>query len=636
MLDKSNLAKLKVFDNYISKLSQYIVEEGGTVVPGVYPTIAEAYDAAKSGKNILLERYYNGIHDIDTLFNLINNDQNVDYKQYAAPDHPEAEQFLRNMKAAYSRMLARNDMALTVKWGINYDPVSKLIVLLDILFTADNESWDSHNETLLWLEHNLGYAKKISFYSQYYPDVLVEALKGYERTEILQYTDDELKVIAHAVVRYQKLLTPLKGKLKRMSIDNTSMEAHEKNNKAAESFIGYGNQKREEVAQRVIDDAKYLNDNVDLSNSCCIYTNQHRIQPDGNKLVDAANIHINEESGKVVYDRNMLFAAVERLTAERGYIEYYSIDDVVSLPEIRNLVTIEPLPLSFAEREKIVESHPGSDYILNVDKETGEFLYKWKVKIPYVFNSVADKYPNVTSEKDSVGVKTRGVFAAMSSASRLGQTFLYPFMDAVRLQVLPDDHNYSFMAQWSHPDHLRQMFTDMAFCANPDIYKDVNLTTRVNQEQVRKLHDELTKQGYYFMQSSDDKSGFDNMNSPIFQFAFSSCILAYCFDLSEDDKRVLKWLMGGAMFPVVITPSGVFLYSLIIASGMWCTSLLGTMSSNFMSLVIRYILAGALDFNKTNPYKIDEEGEEEDTFEQVTSEKEDNDDDEEIISNKEE
>lgn len=630
MLDKSNIAKLEVFDSYISKLSQYIKEEGGTVVEGIYPTIVEAYNSAKSGKNILMERYYNGLHNIDDVFELIQNDNITDFSSYAHPDHPEASEFLANMRAAFKRMLARNDMALTVKWGTNYDPVSKLIILLDIGFSADNEVWNSHNETLLWLEHNLGYARKISFYSQYYPDVLVEALKGYERTEDLVYTDDELRVIAHAIVQYQKILEPLKGKIHRMDIEKTSMEAHEKNNKAAESFIGYGNQKHADVAQRVIDDAKYLDTNVSLENSCCIYTNQHRIQPDGNKLVDAAGIKISEESGKVVYDRNMLISATERLAAERGYITYYSIDEVTSLSDIAALVKIEALSDIQAEREAIVAAHPGCEYILNRESD-GSFMYKYAITIPNVFNNVEDKYPNVKSESKSVGVKTRGVFAAMSAASRLGQTFLYPFMDEVRKLVLPQDDLYSFMAQWSHPDHLRQMFTDMAFCANPDIYKDYALTTRCDQKKVKELHDALVESGYTFIQSSDDKTGFDNMNSPVLQFGFFSCILAYVFDLSEDDIRVLRWLIGGAMFPVVITPKGVYLFSLIIASGMWCTSLLGTMSSNFMSLVIRYILGGCLDNDKTNKYKVDDNSEEDDPIKPTVPprDKEDDDDEEE-------
>lgn len=602
MRDKSNFSKLGNFDAQIEKLKKFIIQEGGIFNDRVYPSLSVAYNTAKSGHNALMEKYYKDIHDIDTLYNIVMKD-NPNFNEYANSDHPEAVDFLNNMKAALNRMVARNDMALTVKWAKDLDPVSKLVTLIDIGITADNEAWSSDNETLLWLEHNLSYYKKIGFYSQYYPDVLVEALKGYERTEMVELNDKEMQVLAHAIKVYQDMLKPLHGTLNRMSIENTSMEAHEKNNKGAESFIGYGNQKHDDVRDRVIQDTFFLNDVASADKDCIIYTNQHRIQPDGNQLIEYANIHIDDKTGKIVYDKTMLLAAVEQLVAERGYISYYSMDPVESLPELVQYITCEELPWSVEARTGIVESNPGTDYLLRRDSD-GEWEYKYKVTMPSVFNLIKDKYPDVESEAESLGVKTRGVFAAMSSASRLGQTFLYPWMDAVRNLILPNNQLYSFMAQWSHPDHLRQMFTDMAFNAHPDLYKNVDLTTRCDKEAVIALHDKLTAQGYYPEQSSDDKTGFDNFNNPLFQWAFASCILAPCFKLSGDDERVLAFLMGGCAFPVVITPLGPTLYSLIIASGQWCTSILGTMSSNFMSLMLKYVWSGVLDDDKVNSYAV--------------------------------
>lgn len=712
MIDKSNLDVVKKAEEQVMRFKSALIKQGVPFVDNLMPPVEAMHAAAMSGTNKLYKVYFSDrIKNIDDLYSIYDKKATIS-DDMVNSEHPEAIDFIRNFVAKLSNMNAENAISITKPWGEEYDPVSKMVILMRIGMEADNAAFNSQNETLDWLKHNLGYYSKIGYMSQYNPEILEVALKSYERTEACNFSDVELDAIVHGFKQISDLMKPYHGTLKRLSIDKTSEEATSKNNMAAEGDPGYGNQKHPEVLERVIKNAKYMNEHADETDAT-IYIIQHRIQPDGNVLLQYAGIELDEATGLINFNDNMLIDGVRKCAAERGHIITYLPNECKVLPEISNLVSCKRITnaergamvpddelnissdrlftnkavrnlfatfsldaivnvlnklmptvmsnrtaiyntgvlLSFINRasrsiykkcwaallssfrkyglSKIFSSTSPFNYSkdIHIDavirdiidginrdeanplefinkKRNGEYIYNYVVTLPNVFKYMEDRYPNAPVESQKkIAVKTRGVFAAASYESRLQQTFLYPWIDLYKKILVKDDYNNSLAVQWWHPDAINQMFTDMAFITHPHMYDNYpKLTTRIDKAKAIKQYDDLINLGFSFIDSSDDKTGFDNIIQLIYPFGFVSVVLAPCFNLTEDDKRILRHMMTGIVFPVCVTPSGPEVLSMIVPSGMGFTSAEGTTASNVASYVVRYALIGALDVDGVNPY----------------------------------
>lgn len=559
----------------------------------------EAHSIALSCKSKLAEKYY-GTNDVEKIFDIVNSDSPIGNVN---EDHRE---FYLNWRRARTNQLSENSVALTCKWGVNYDPVSKLIILIRIAIDADNEVFDCTTESKVWLHHNMEYIPKIGFTSQYYPPVLAEANKAYGRTGSVKLTDEQIEALVMAAKIQQDAIIDLS--CKRMDLAKTHADATEKNNKAAESFPGFRNQKHEDVKQQVLEDAQWVEDNCD-ENDTQFYNEQHRIQSGGNVVLLYSNVKMDENTGKVEYTFEGLVAAVNQIANERGYFICYYEDEPIILPELAGVIHYRSLPASLSERKIMVDTGEAPEIILRRFSDINDWQYQYALECPNVFTLVGDKFPDLVDFTDKIYTKHRSVKASSATSSRLGQTFLYPFMAAAKDKLMKGfSPKYSMVAQWTHPDNLKQLFTDALVSSVPSIYKDLKMSTTYNEKQLEEFRKWIDEHHLTTWTSSDDKTGFDTLTKMYMTWLYFCAFLSIPFEMSDENIKLFRMLSVGISYPVVFAINGIEIYSEIIASGAWCTSHLGTYCSNLQTIAMRFHLAGALDIDGVNVLAVEETG----------------------------
>lgn len=454
----------------------------------------------------------------------------------------------------------------------------------------------------MWLEHNLGYLKKIGFSSQYYPQVLIEAGKAYARTGDVIITDQQIDAIAMAAKIQQDAI--IKLRCEQWDVSRTHAEALEKNNKAAESSPGFRNQKNPDVKEEVLKDTQFLIDYCDESD-IQLYNEQHRIQSGGNVLLDYCKVSL-DKFGRVTYSFEQFVAAVKQIKSERGTFNCYYEDEPQILPELVGVINYDSLPSSGEERQRMVDAGEAPEYILKRFKDINDWQYKYVLTCPNVFTTVHDKFPDLVDLADRVYTKHRSVKASPASFSRLGQTFLYPFMEAEKSTLMKGfKPYYSMAAQWTHPDNLKQLFTDAIVASVPDLFKDLKMSTTYSPQQLAEFRSWISDKHMTTYTTSDDKSGFDTLTKIYMLWLYFTTFFSIPFEMNEKNVRLIRLLCAGVEFPVVSCVDGIHIYSEIIPSGAFCTSHLGTYCSNLQSLNMRYTFAGCTDVDGVNNFKID-------------------------------
>lgn len=574
------------FDNFrqnekhqiFKKLKTKIIELGGVVNDEIWPTSQEIDEAASSHSHKLFEKYY-GTADFMEVYNTVEDDN----KDFHLSEDDKV--FVQNWKSARKRQMSMNEMAELPEWGDDYDPVSRLIICADVATRVDNACFNYHNEDRVWLLHNAKYYSKIGFTSQYYPQVMRQAEKGYEKTKTIIWSDKTIEYVARAAVELQKSLADIK--IKRMNLEDVNEEALSKNNKAAESAPGFRNQKHPEVRAEVLEDAHFIYDNCDYRDVQLI-NEQRRIQSGGNVLFDTYYPLELDTAGHIVFDKEAVKVAIYQIASERGYSTILAEHEPKVLAGLESLVTYEKIPSNEDNRKALVEERNDDNYLKkNYD---GSWRYNYWLTFPNVFVQVKDKYPELGDVGDKIYTKHRSVKASMGAHNKNGQAFVYPLMEAWKAKHLViGDPYYSLVVQWSHPDDLKAYFTEMMMVNLPEKYGKFLDELYIPRDKISDFKKILDDNGLYTINSADDKSGFDMYNHPCLLYLFYCAFFSIPFVLSDDDKRILKYLIVNDVVCFVSGVDCIYLYTDLISSGMFDTSLRGTYSSNIMSLVARQL-----------------------------------------------
>lgn len=577
IFDHTDVARLQSdYDRYIPVLKKKIIEKGGIVKDSFFPSDFQLlHDSTVKGANPFCKEYFG----VETIHEAWQNAMEGTYKHFSE----EQIAYYDNFKSFLSRCEGSYDVGLMNRLGVQLDPVSALFVAIDISIRVDVEAFDFNTVTKEWLEHVLGYLSKIGFSSYYYYPILMEMRKGYERLEELDLSDSDLDIIAEVAVFMQSLVKDLK--ISKVDLDVAQTIALDHNNKSAETFPGYGNLKNDDVKERTLKRSRFMEENMDLD-YVMPFSQLHRIQSGGNVIFDYVDIKIDNETGKVIYNKEMLINALNQIAGDRGYSSTYVEKEPVVVPELTNLVSYSQLPDSYKLREDLVDRGEESAVILHKYKGTDDWMYSYKVTFPNAFTLVGDKYGVEYPElADKIFTKHRSVKASGPDFSRLGQMYLYPFMDELRLKLEGTPYE-SFVAQWMHPDYLGQMFTNMLRIAQPTLL-DGKVDDTLNSDSVNDFSEFCLDNDMEVSESSDDKSGFDNFQWLIELWLFWTTFFSLPFDLSEEDELMFASFIKQMLFSLVISPEGLHIYQEIIASGGWFTSIWGTYNSNTGGLEVQ-------------------------------------------------
>lgn len=578
----SNFEKeLQDYVHVLPRLREAILRNGGIIREEIFPTVDEMKQVIKAPKHRLFEKYF-GTSDIVKVFDIVSEPG----REHELPD--SAKEFISNWRSSRARQLSDNPLQEVRTWGTDYDPVSKLLIIADIAITADNTSFDFSNEDEKWLNHNKDYYTKIGFSSQYHPDLLIKAARAYESSNHITITDEEIEKLALAIIELQQLIKDVR--IKPMDLKDVHEEALDRNNKAAESAPGFRNQKHDNVRAEVLADAEFIRDHCDYADLQLI-NEQRRIQSGGNVLFkDYYPLNLSAD-GKIIFSLDAVALAVERIKSERGVFTYYSPNKIETLPVISHLVTCDPLPTSLIERQSLVDQG-APERILFKDRRTGDWLLQYVVIAPNVFTLVKDISPEFEHLQNEIYTKHRSIKAAMASHSRVGQSYLYPFMNTMKEKHLKvGDPYFSLVAQWSHPDDIKMFITDILVASVPELFEGHGVSTSYSKEKLDKFNETVRKYGFNRLVSSDDKSGFDTRTKYYTTWAFYCCFFSLPFEDNETNNRLIKMFAMNDLFSFVCTVEGLTLYSAIIGSGQFTTSIGGTYRSNIQSLTNRMLFA---------------------------------------------
>jgi hypothetical protein len=552
---------------------------GGKCNMQIWPTIEELEETLRLHKHRLFSKYY-GVDDIVHVYNIVEGEIPNDLD-------PEISKVpLQNWTNARGRQTHANELYEMVSWGDNFDPVSRLIIVALAAARADNAAFNLHNEDKRWLEHNAKYYSKIGMTSQYFPQLLRIAEKGYEKDVDVQWSDKTIEAAVNATLILQQSLGDMH--LVPMDLDKVHEEALSKNNKSAESAPAFRNQKHEDVREEVLADAEFIRDNCDYTDLELI-NEQRRIQSGGNVLFDTYYPIKLDSEGKIIFDLDQIKLAVMKCASERGYQTILYEKEPKVLEDMSALITVDTLPFSEEERAHLANEYDDDSYLKK--DYTGEWRYNYYVTFPNVFTLVSDKYPELDELSNKIFAKTRSIKAAMSAHSRVGQSYLYPFIEEWKKRCLVKDSPYfSFVAQWSHPDDLKAMVTTWAKVALPEDAAKELTETIYNEEKVKSTKDIIKEVNGFLITTSDDKSGFDMFNPILFCFLFYTTFLSIPFDMNDNNIRILKYLAVNDILCLMSGVDDLILYTDLIGSGQFSTSLRGTHSSDLASLIFRQVL----------------------------------------------
>lgn len=589
--DFSNFeSEMNDFKSVVPRLKKEILALGGIIKDDFWPTEEELWEVKRGRpQNKLFEKYY-GTSDILTCYEVMTGEK----PESTLPEF--AMESINRWRQARLRQQGENRMAETCHWGDNYDPVSKLVVCVMIAIEADNAAFNYSNEDARWIKHNYDYLKKIGFESQYHPAILKHVEKDYGRYAPLDISDEDIHILALSYVESQKSLVGVH--CVPMDLAEVHDIALSRNNKSAESAPSFRNQKTKAVRDEVLADAEYVKANCDFHDQQLI-NEQRRIQSGGNILFDYVPLKL-DEFGQMQITMNQIIEACVRIRQDRGDFTCYYEDMPKVLPELAGVIQISELPFAEADRALLIETEKAPNAILKKNKLTGEWLLNYKVSAPCVFTKVSDKYDNFDDIKDEIFTKHRSIKAAMGSFSRVGQSYLYPFMNEWKKKNMHyDNPYYSLVAQWSHPDDLKQMFTDMCVLIEPEYFKDSGVTTTISKDKVEKWSAFRSKYKLDTVMSSDDKTGFDMVNKWYLTWMFYCGFLSIPYDMTEQDKRLFKMFIVNDLICLMSGIDSLVEYSAIIESGQFNTSVRGTHSSNTESLFIRAKMSRNDDRYKT-------------------------------------
>lgn len=590
----------RALNKYAPKLKEMIQGLGGVVKDSFFPMDLKAeHDIVVAGFNRWNKEYFG----VDSMEEAIQHVIDDTWKQFPKETH----EFYNNLKSWMSRTKSSNELGITNRMGKQLDPASALFVILDSCITLDSEVYNYDTVSKEWLEHNYGYLAKVGYSSQYYYPLLELAEEGYRRQEEVEYTDDQLFIVAKIAVFLQQLVP--KGTLKPIDLDVVHAEALSNNNKAAEGVPGMGNIKNKETEDRALARSKAMQFQ-DLSNDVFGMVRQHRIQSGGNVVMKYLGLVLDESTGLPYYTKDMLVSAFRNIKSDRGSFASYTEKEPDVILEIADLISYEKLPDSEELRKALVASGQADEIILKQYKGTFDWMYNYIVNCPNVFTLIGDKYPGMFPDlSDKIFTKHRGIKASGVDFSRLGQMYLYPLMDWQRDNLVNTPFE-SFVAQWMHPDFLSKLMTNLAVMVTPDLLLGV-VDHSLNEKELQNFQDLLKEVKMILDQSSDDKDGFDMFLFIITSWLYWTTYFSVAFEDNEENNNMFKAFVRQSLFAYIITPDGIEVYDNIIASGAFYTSHLGTYNSNKSGLNVQANILFAI------PGEVDEQSDDE--IEEVTS-----------------
>lgn len=559
--DFRHQSNIQEFNREIVRLKRELEKQNVKVFDDWWPNLEEVYSRYNNPKSALLD-----VVDPTVKRNWLDYFDKMDETR-------SDNEYVKNMASFFSRQSQSNENILLNNLDRDYDPVSLTVKLIIDFFSIDIEQYNLNNCSKIWLEHNLRYYSGIGPSSIFYPALLIEAEKGYQVWRETRMTDDELSSYVRAV-KYQQDLADFD--LKRAPYEQTNDIALDKNNQGATTAPAYQNTRNEKAREMTkifydIVESDPENGDVDIASQF------HRVQSVKNKLITDEVMGFDTSANKYWISKENLILQVRKLYESRGSFTYYAKDKPFVLEELTDLVKIEELPESMQRRQQLVDSGDLPASVLEISKVTGSFSYNYKCECPNIYDLVIDKYPeaDVVSELgDKICCKHRGIKASSAYLSRLGQSFLYPKMDAFRQKYSVTDGNgktskyYGTATRLSHPDAFLQFYTDCALLSNPNMAKDVPFKTTFDRS---KVVSSLLRDGYYeVLNKSDDKSGFDMFIMTRHLYCYATTYIGRMFNkfATDNDKAVFRRVIASLIVQALVSPDHqLTYYDTIVGSG---------------------------------------------------------------------
>lgn len=405
--------------------------------------------------------------------------------------------------------------------------------------------------------------------SYYSYETWINNLEAYERTPIIDtklYGRERwLRAFAYAVKMRQHrqgiIALVESGKhLEPWSVDRTLVKSRQSNSQPAYSFPTQGNGKSDDdvkenvrLAELVMKDPHAIGKTY--------YQSLERGQEKGNLF--------REFLEDLYPDRDWSLeipTPQEILEAIQLQQDSYGLGDVIYYtrhqPTVAPVCKVITLPNSENEREALV-ANGMSEEILSKRAGSDEWNKNYQILVPDVW----------------LKSKVRNVFAGSGPTNFVMQRYVYAVSEYVK--EYNKDLTPMELASLSKEEEILIMLTKLVadVTGQPDAYGDYADYDSALQATMQWL-------------SGDDKSGFDHAQNVLISNAFCVNFLLPLF--KEEHHKVLRYLSYLFTFASIITPNGIYKFSMIIPSGHGRTNENGSHSSAVHAFLVD-ILANKYD-----------------------------------------
>lgn len=555
MQDFTNLQSVRdEADKYIGVLFDKIESKGGKIDRSMYITPTEAYETTFLKASPWLSKYFG--EKYDTVDKVVSKARAVAFDNDKT-DLTDAMRGLAN-NLRRQRTIVRHVVRHSLLEDLSM--VARFRRALSWSLACDGPVYNLERTDPVALAHYYSYLYKFSPLSQYDPNIWLANAKAYGELRAVTLTDDELDIVAEAVVAVQRALgiDQVVEMYEPNSLEATQIRALATNPTAAYSVPTMSNAKSKDArAEQLMLAKEYQAD--PLSHGNLPFVGQRRIQQGGNVLKEyMERLFPAFKAASEIPTIEQFDACMDLIAKERPSIIYYSNKKIVG----DRFVKQRALPNSIEEREALVnngEEEPA--ILLKFPDKTFRFNYRISEPNPWklVGDDEASKTLTTPDNYDLMKSKNRVVFAGSNPVALNRQSFIHVLYDGVKEWTMKTGVP-SFGASWKEPTLMRQVITNMVAAVNGSI--DCHGKVVVVDDGDKAVIGSL---------SGDDKSAFDNFQAWILWAAFNCCIISIPF--KKKYRYILRASSIETSMPILLTADGALVFAEAMPSGDGSTNL---------------------------------------------------------------
>jgi len=231
---------IKDFNKYVPKLLDLVRSKGGVVAERAILTPTEALELNNVNSPWIKEFYGQEFETWDDV--LTNTLESIDTGAKIE------NEFQRALAESLKRQKANVINYARKKLSTNLSLIERLAITMDLVKDLDAPMYpEEEDNELIW--HNVSYIYKFGPLSIYLADVWFDNLLSYGIRREVDPTDDDLDLLADAMVAIQESMgiKENEGKVATMGLEETQQRASESNPKAAHSLPSNTNGKDHEA-----------------------------------------------------------------------------------------------------------------------------------------------------------------------------------------------------------------------------------------------------------------------------------------------------------------------------------------------------------------------------------------------------